>query len=41
MNDFVSAANQMLSERGAKPLSMPRILKYKFKKQNKPKGGQL
>ena len=40
MQDFVSAANQMLSERGAKPLTMPRVLMYKFEKMKKQKGEQ-
>ena len=40
MQDFVSAANQMLSERGAKPLTMPRVLMYKFEKLKKQKGNK-
>ena len=30
MEDFVTAANQMLSERGAKPLTMPRVAARRF-----------
>ena len=39
MEDFVKAANQMLSERGAKPITMPHVLKYRFNKMKQQNNG--